>query len=121
LSAEDKSSQVKVHSLALNPYEPRDKVATFILEGSFKHLPSPINRWKYAIPKDEHSNNYILLRTLEIFIDSNFEGFTPLNLFESSEEHKIEYVVLFSARILPPLTVKLHCNLGAWKPCVWLI
>jgi hypothetical protein len=90
LGVEDKSPQVEVQSLALNPYHPREKVATFTYGGSFKHPPGPRKRWKFLIPDDEHSNNNVPSRKLQISIDSDFEGFTPLNPFRTDEDYKVE-------------------------------
>jgi hypothetical protein len=93
LGLEDESSRVEIHSLARSPYEPRDnasKVATFTFTGGFKYLPRLGKRWAFPIPEDEDSNNNVPSRKLQISIDSDFEGFTPLNPFETGEEHKIE-------------------------------
>jgi len=93
LSLEDESPRVEVHSLALSPNEPKDKafkVATFTLKGSSKYHPSIGKRSTFPIPEEELSNNNAPSRKLIFSIDSHFEGFTPLNLFETVEEHKFE-------------------------------
>jgi len=90
LGLEAESSQTEVHSLALNPYDPREKTATFTYGGSFKQLPGSIKRWKFLIPEDEHSKINVPSRKLQISIDGDFEGFTPLNSFETDEDYKVE-------------------------------
>jgi hypothetical protein len=92
LNLGDQSSTLQVQSLASNPYdEPNQdafQVATFTFTDVAKILSGSKEQWSFPIPKDENSPENLAVKNT-ISIDTNFEGFTPMNALPT-EKHKIE-------------------------------
>lgn len=83
----DESSLI-VHSLADDPRGKPTKVATFTFTGSSENLSGRGRRWTFPILEDQCPSAEG--QSMRLSIDDHFEGFTPLNSFETSEEHKFE-------------------------------
>jgi hypothetical protein len=89
----EETSQLKIYSLAPNPYEPQgkaSKVATFTFNGVSKNLSVSRKEWTFTIPEGDQIEEDSSSRQLQISIDIHFEGFTPMNAFEIVDDHKIE-------------------------------
>lgn len=83
----DESSLI-VRSFADDARGKPTKVATFTFTGSAESLSGRGRRWTFPIPEDQCPSAEG--QSMRLSIDDHFEGFTPLNSFGSSKEHKIE-------------------------------
>lgn len=90
---EDDDSVIIIRSLAYDPRDRNVKVATFTIRGTSTQLSGTSRKWDFDIPKGEYNNDDVNARDLHLSIDNHFEGFTPLNSFENSDEHKLELVI----------------------------
>jgi hypothetical protein len=94
------SSDVTVHSLAPSASPPREKTATITskqLALALRPQPSQESqRWKLTISASqlpvamERSDDAHDQTDLQVSIDTDFEGFTPLHSFEDVADHKLE-------------------------------
>ncbi|KAI9858390.1 MAG: hypothetical protein M1813_007494 [Trichoglossum hirsutum] len=90
LGLNGKESCVHIHSLATNPYDPRENVATVTFNESIPMLTGKRVEWKIPLIGDEDYENDSPIEVPEITIDSHFEGFTSLNAIKCDGDHKIE-------------------------------
>lgn len=89
----DDYSLIIIRSLAYDPMNRKVKVATFIIRGNSTQLSDTGRQWDFVIPKGKYNSDDVYSRDLSLLIDTHFEGFTPLNSFENSEEHRVESVI----------------------------
>ena len=83
-------SSLVVHCLADDPRGKPTKIAAFTLAGGSTYLSGRARRWTFELPKEQQPSGKGQSDRMQISIDDHFEGFTPLNSFESSKEHKLE-------------------------------
>lgn len=102
LGLEQEGQDLKVCSLALNPYrQEHEKVATV----SFASVPRvlsnsvgkdqwqfPLHGFDYHQVSDEDEED-TPRREAELVIDTHFKGFTPLRSFRNASDYQVEYVV----------------------------
>ncbi|KAL9111951.1 MAG: hypothetical protein Q9187_007849, partial [Circinaria calcarea] len=81
-----------IHSLADDPRGKPTKVAAFTLIGGSEHLSGRGRRWTFPVPKEECPSRNT--QSPLVSIDDHFEGFTPMNSFKTSEEHKIDFIAI---------------------------
>jgi hypothetical protein len=87
-------SDIKVHSLADDPYYSGKKTATITLKDLAYVLPKTAHRNKWVFDLSDHPSGLDggSLPTGFLTVDTHFEGFTPLNSFEDDSKHQYEYV-----------------------------
>jgi hypothetical protein len=92
-------SDMAVHSLAASALRGGEKTATITSEAlarSLQQQPAPKSRrWTFTVPpaflpRAAHSDDTPSQVNREIFIDTHFDGFTPLHSFDDKVEHRLE-------------------------------
>jgi hypothetical protein len=85
-------SDLKVHSLANDPYYRGKKTATITSQNLAGVLPEAARRdqWALDLPDQPNVADGGKHPTDGLTIDTHFEGFTPLNSFDDDKEHLYE-------------------------------
>jgi hypothetical protein len=88
-------SDIRVHSLANDPCYGGKKTATVTSKDLTCVLPEATQRdnWEFDLPGELVSSHFDSHEAPAIVIDTHFEGFTPLNSFDDSGQHRYEYVL----------------------------
>ena len=86
----DDKYDIVVHSLAYSVGYDGEKTATISSDGLSKKLQGPRNRWTFTLTDQTYDSEDGRPRYQEIVIDTHFEGLTPLNCFETQEDHRLE-------------------------------
>ena len=86
----DGQYNIVVHSLAYSVGYDGEKTATISSDGLWTRLQGPRNRWTFTLTDQTYDSEDGRPQNQEIVIDTHFEGLTPLNCFETQEDHRIE-------------------------------
>jgi hypothetical protein len=85
-------SDLKVHSLANDPYYSGRKTATITSKDLADVLPEAAlrDRWEFDLPEQPSYTDKSEHHTSSLTIDTHFEGITPLNSFDDDDGHQYE-------------------------------
>ena len=86
----DGQYNIIVHSLAYSVGYDGEKTATISSDSLSTKLQGPRNRWTFTLTDQPHDLEDGRPQHQEIVIDTHFEGLTPLNCFETQEDHRLE-------------------------------